>query len=239
MNNEIILEKLNIHNLPNMFSLYFETAWQDRKNFKMFIVRLGTQIASRSKYEHIANVIKCPVEYDGCEYIDNRRKIIVKAGEWYVFEATHYAGFIITPLKQRLLNPIPNASDWSGNVDLQIPIEKMSEETLESVWLDATSMLCQPYAIASAFFSAFDQISFISRIRNMLGYKFRLTKGVFCSMFSIINWWRYFDIKMDKELARNYTPEEVLIFLLIKNLCSLPIPLLKFKDGNIIGVNSL
>lgn len=236
MNNKQIIENLDIKKLPDIFSLYFETAWQGGKSLRAFIFRILTQLFSKSRYEHIANVIKCPDKFDGYEYSNLNNKIKVKSGEYYVFEATINYGFTVTPLLERLQTPIHDCDNWTGSVDIQLPIINKGENNLEITWEDAIETLRQPYSVTSAVFSALDHILLINKIRRFLKYRTIFTNGVFCSMFSIENWWKYFDIKIDKEISKDYTPEEVLIFLSTNKLCDLPITLLKFQDSKIIGV---
>lgn len=216
----------------DVFSLYFETQWQSKNNLKTFFFRLVTQIFTKSKYEHIANAIKCPKECDGLVY----GGIKVEAGKYYVFEATKAHGFIITEFYARLQNPSLDDKQWSGCIDIQLPFMQYNS-TLYNTWQDAVCMLGTPYSLTSAIVSSLDQFHFFQKFKKIFAFNKKLTNGIFCSMFALINLGKYFDIKITKEQARLYTPEEVLHYLLLNKLASLPFTAIKYVDGKIMAQN--
>jgi hypothetical protein len=217
----------------SIFSLYFKTSWGG--NIMTLLFRLITQIFTKSEYEHVANVIRCPQCYGNCIYKDGTKSVKVQAGSLYVFEATKSQGFIITPIDDRLLNPGNDKSLWTGTIFIQEPIDNQNDSNIQIAWEDATNLLGERYQVVPAVLSAFDQFRIIKAIRNFCVLQKRLTAGSFCSMFSLINWCKYLNISIDKEMASRFTPEEVCNFLTKKKICFNPKLLRKFVNGELVA----
>jgi len=231
---------IDINHLPDIFELYFDTTWQGRGNFLIFFFRLITKFASKSRYEHMGTARRCPKEFDGKLYADNLKNRIVNAGEIYFFEATAHSGVIMTPLIERLANPSHGDTKWTGNIDIQTLKVKPTEQNLQKGWNDSIAQLGQPYALVPAMFSAVDKMWIIRYIKKIFNFKYKskLTKGVFCSMFSKITTLITLDVEFNKDSMRDDTPEEVLIFLIENNFGNIAQPLVKYERGNLIIVNT-
>lgn len=224
---------INVSKLTEISSLYFETtSTNDNKYIFKFIVRLIVKIFSKSRYEHVANILKCPTEFDGFVYEDSLKSTTVKAGEFYVFEATQYAGVIMTPLNDKLQKP-SHDEVWSGSIDIQLVVSNLIGNLTEC-WLDAVGMLKCPYTASNAVFSVFDQFAFTKKLRKI----FVKQNTIFCSMFSIINWCTYAGLDFNIDDAQNYSPEEVLQYLCKNNIANYVNTLLRVENGQIISINS-
>lgn len=220
-------------NLPPHFFLYFSTKRPalSPEFIKRFVYRLATKIASDSKYEHVAVVLQAPEEFNGVVYKDNLKEVKVTAGNYYVFEATVYAGVIMTELDAKLINPA-HLEPWTGTIEIQ---KSISEGSVVLAWKDAVRMLRRPYSKNEAVMSAIDHFPGVRKFRNWVYTED--SKTIFCSMFAIINWWRYRGTKYKVDDARDFTPEEIRQYMLSHNFCKPLEPFVTYKHGKITAFN--
>ena len=228
--------KLIKSSLTEVSSLYFQTtSTAVGKSFLLkFFARLVVRIFTKSRYEHIGNIIKCPEKFDGMVYRDNQKAIMVKAGEFYIFEATNYAGLIITKLENRLKQP-SYGERWNGLLDIQI---SRTSGNLEACWQDAVNMLGTGYSTPRAVFSALDHIEFVKKIMNyFFNKKQNKQRKVFCSMFAIKNWWKYVGDNSQIGTSHKYNPEEVLNYLCDNKICYYVNTFVKYYNGEMVQAN--